>query len=216
MVGCLGFLDQVDSAHQVEVVYVHSQSVLQGCGALACRRACCASLLLMQSCCQRSARPLTPPPWLPLVRRRYCQYQISRKGGAAPDAAALLESIGGAAGDQLQSKLASLAAEAKAAQAAATSSLSWSGETYPVRDEKIRIPLHTAQVGGRATWAAAGAAAEAGMLRTACRQRRADDGVDTDGGTRRWMAAHALTTFLPITFCRITGVEQRAGGSDGD
>ncbi|KAI7837680.1 hypothetical protein COHA_008473 [Chlorella ohadii] len=76
---------------------------------------------------------------------RYCQYQTSRKGGAAPDAAALLESIGGGGSDQLQSKLASLAAQAKAAQAAATSSLSWNGESYAVRDDKIRVPLHTAQ-----------------------------------------------------------------------
>ncbi|PRW56110.1 Signal recognition particle subunit SRP68 isoform A [Chlorella sorokiniana] len=76
---------------------------------------------------------------------RYCQYQTSRKGGAAPEAAALLESIGGGGSDQLQSKLASIAAQAKAAQAAATSSLSWNGESYEVRDDKIRVPLHTAQ-----------------------------------------------------------------------
>ncbi|KAL4457792.1 hypothetical protein ABPG75_012657 [Micractinium tetrahymenae] len=76
---------------------------------------------------------------------RYCQYQISRKGGAAPDPAALLESIGGGGSDLLQSKLASLAAEAQAQKAAATSELRWAGEVYPVREEKIRIPLHVAQ-----------------------------------------------------------------------
>ncbi|EFN58517.1 hypothetical protein CHLNCDRAFT_140581 [Chlorella variabilis] len=61
---------------------------------------------------------------------RYCQYQISRKGGAAPSPAELLELIGGSGTDQLQSKIASLAAEAQAEKAAATSSLSWAGETY--------------------------------------------------------------------------------------
>lgn len=39
---------------------------------------------------------------IPSLLRRYCQYQTSRKGGAAPDAAALLESIGGGGSDQLQ------------------------------------------------------------------------------------------------------------------
>lgn len=38
----------------------------------------------------------------PSFLRSYCQYQTSRKGGAAPDAAALLESIGGGGSDQLQ------------------------------------------------------------------------------------------------------------------
>ncbi|GAB4820832.1 hypothetical protein N2152v2_007878 [Parachlorella kessleri] len=78
---------------------------------------------------------------------RYCNYQISRKGGAAPDPSALLE-LEGAAGpgmDILQSKLASLAAEAQAQQAGATSSLSWQGESYPIREEKIRIPIHNAR-----------------------------------------------------------------------
>lgn len=50
----------------------------------------------------------------------------------------------------LQSKLASLAAEAQAQKAALTSELSWAGEVYPVREEKVRIPLHAAQVGGGA------------------------------------------------------------------
>ncbi|KAI3436731.1 hypothetical protein D9Q98_006146 [Chlorella vulgaris] len=76
---------------------------------------------------------------------RYCQYQISRKGGAAPSPEELLESIGGSGTDQLQSKLASMAAAAQAQAAAATSSLSWAGETLPVRDESVRIPLHAAQ-----------------------------------------------------------------------
>lgn len=49
-----------------------------------------------------------------------------------------------------QSKLASLAAEAQAQKAAFTSELRWAGEVYPVREEKIRIPLHAAQVGGGA------------------------------------------------------------------
>lgn len=55
---------------------------------------------------------------------RYCQYQLSRRGGAPADASALLDMDLGAAGvgDQLQSKLASLAAEAQAQRAAATSS----------------------------------------------------------------------------------------------
>jgi hypothetical protein len=80
-----------------------------------------------------------------MLYRRYCQYQISRKGGAAPSPEELLESIGGSGTDQLQSKLASMAAAAQAQAAAATSSLSWAGETLPVRDESIRIPLHAAQ-----------------------------------------------------------------------
>lgn len=50
----------------------------------------------------------------------------------------------------LQSKLASLAAEAQAQKAALTSELRWAGEVYPVREEKVRIPLHAAQVGGGA------------------------------------------------------------------
>lgn len=98
-------------------------------------------------------RQATPPPSFvrpsPLPRHRYCNYQISRKGGAAPDPATLLALGGGAGGpglDILQSKLASLAAEAQAQQAAATSSLSWQGEVYPVREEKVRIPIHAAQV----------------------------------------------------------------------
>jgi hypothetical protein len=78
---------------------------------------------------------------------RYCEYQISRKGGAAPSPAELLGQIGGGASDQLHSKLASLAAAAQAQAAAATSSLEWAGEVHPVRDEKIRIPLHAAQAG---------------------------------------------------------------------
>ena len=87
---------------------------------------------------------------------RYCQYQIGRKGGAAPDASELLGSIGGGGSDQLQSKLASLAAEAQAQRASATSSLSWAGETFPVREEKICIPLHTAQASPSSRcWAAA-------------------------------------------------------------
>lgn len=41
-------------------------------------------------------------PWWAAVPCRYCQYQISRKGGAAPSPAELLELIGGSGTDQLQ------------------------------------------------------------------------------------------------------------------
>eukprot|EP00887_Chlorella_sp_A99_P002852 scaffold6.g2852.t1 len=110
---------------------------------------------------------------------RFCQYQISRRGGAAPDPSELLDlrraawrrmalgctdakrNSGGCAalwrcplcsalsgagvGDQLQSKLASLAAVAQAQRAASTSEMTWGGESYPVRDERVRVALHAAQ-----------------------------------------------------------------------
>lgn len=119
--------------------------------ALATRSGCCSSYTALP--CALALAAKQPPLLLsldsPLPRHRYCNYQISRKGGAAPDPAALLALGGGAGGpglDILQSKLASLAAEAQAQQAAATSSLSWQGEVYPVREEKVRIPIHAAQV----------------------------------------------------------------------
>ncbi|PSC68303.1 signal recognition particle subunit SRP68 [Micractinium conductrix] len=57
----------------------------------------------------------------------------------------MLESIGDGGSDLLQSKLASLAAAAQAQRAAATSELHWAGESYRVREDKIRIPLTQAQ-----------------------------------------------------------------------
>ena len=151
---CKHFLDQVEPTIR--------------CAALRCAvwvwwSVVCAGHVGAGRCCAAAGWRrcmLTPGPALhlhpPRPPGRYCQYQVGRKGGAAPDAAALLETIGGGGSDQLQSKLASLAAETRAAQAVSTSSLSWSGETYAVRDETIRIPLHTAQVGGWPRWGARG------------------------------------------------------------
>jgi hypothetical protein len=77
---------------------------------------------------------------------RFCEYQIGRRGGAAPDTAALLASAAGGPGqDVLASKLASLAAEAQAQRAASTSEVSWNGETLPVRDDRCRLAVHSAQ-----------------------------------------------------------------------
>ncbi len=79
---------------------------------------------------------------------RFCEYQISRRGGAAPDTAALLASAaaaGGPGADVLASKLASLAAEAQAQRAASTSEVSWNGETLPVRDDRCKLAVHSAQ-----------------------------------------------------------------------
>jgi signal recognition particle subunit SRP68 len=79
---------------------------------------------------------------------RFCEYQISRRGGAAPDTAALLASAAAAGGpgqDVLASKLASLAAEAQAQRAASTSEVSWNGETLPVRDDRCKLAVHSAQ-----------------------------------------------------------------------
>lgn len=45
----------------------------------------------------------------------------------------------------LQSKLASLAAEAQVAQAAATSSFEWRGLKCSLPLEKLRVPLHNAK-----------------------------------------------------------------------
>jgi hypothetical protein len=76
---------------------------------------------------------------------RFCEYQLGRRRGGAPDAAAVLRAAPGPAADVLASKLAALAAEATAAQAAATSALEWGGETLPVRDERCRVALAAAQ-----------------------------------------------------------------------
>lgn len=77
---------------------------------------------------------------------RFCEYQISRRGGAAPDAAAMLASASSGPGaDLLSSKLAALAAESQAQRAASTSELTWNGETLPVRDERCRVAVHAAQ-----------------------------------------------------------------------
>jgi signal recognition particle subunit SRP68 len=45
----------------------------------------------------------------------------------------------------LQSKLASLAAEAQVVQAAATSSFEWRGMRCGLALEKLRVPLHSAK-----------------------------------------------------------------------
>uniref|UniRef100_A0A383WLW4 Signal recognition particle subunit SRP68 n=1 Tax=Tetradesmus obliquus TaxID=3088 RepID=A0A383WLW4_TETOB len=57
---------------------------------------------------------------------------------------ALAEEAGEGGGSLLQSKLASLAAEAQTAQAAATSSFEWRGIKAPVSQERVRVPLHNA------------------------------------------------------------------------
>ncbi|GLC39232.1 hypothetical protein PLESTM_000866500 [Pleodorina starrii] len=82
---------------------------------------------------------------------RYCNYRISRAGGAVPaDPAELLAMSGAGAGgelpglDLLQSKLAALAQEAQMAQAASTSYVSWMGATHPVRHERVKLALHQA------------------------------------------------------------------------
>lgn len=79
---------------------------------------------------------------------RFCEYQISRRGGAAPDASALLAASAGTGGpgaDVLASKLASLAAEAQAQRAASTTEISWNGETLSVRDDRCRLAVTSAQ-----------------------------------------------------------------------
>ncbi|KAI8465561.1 MAG: hypothetical protein J3K34DRAFT_525289 [Monoraphidium minutum] len=95
---------------------------------------------------------------------RFCDYQIKRGGGTAPDAAALLALGGGAEGDGeggarglLQSKLAALQAEAQVQQSAATSSFEWRGQSHPVRHERVRVALHTARELAAALEAGAGA-----------------------------------------------------------
>eukprot|EP00879_Flechtneria_rotunda_P020354 GHRR01021405.1.p1 GENE.GHRR01021405.1~~GHRR01021405.1.p1 ORF type:complete len:546 (+),score=261.79 GHRR01021405.1:1195-2832(+) len=81
---------------------------------------------------------------------RYCNYQISRAGGAPPDPAALAalaEEGGGDAGGLLQSKLATLAAEAQTTQATSSSSSSsfeWRGLKARVAHERVRVALHAA------------------------------------------------------------------------
>ncbi|EFJ53265.1 hypothetical protein VOLCADRAFT_102865 [Volvox carteri f. nagariensis] len=85
---------------------------------------------------------------------RYCNYRISRAGGAVPaDPSALLSAVsdvgarGGelpGGGDLLQSKLAALAQEAQMAQAASTSYVSWMGVNHPVRHERVKLALHQA------------------------------------------------------------------------
>lgn len=78
---------------------------------------------------------------------RFCEYQIGRKGGAAPDTAALLAAgvASGPGADLLSSKLAALASEAQAQRAASTSQIEWNGDTLPVRDERCRVAVHAAQ-----------------------------------------------------------------------
>uniref|UniRef100_A0A383WP02 Signal recognition particle subunit SRP68 n=1 Tax=Tetradesmus obliquus TaxID=3088 RepID=A0A383WP02_TETOB len=93
-----------------------------------------------QALCGAMAEELAPA-------LRYCNYQISRAGGEAVDPAGLLalaEEGGEGGGSLLQSKLASLAAEAQTAQAAATSSFEWRGIKAPVSQERVRVPLHNA------------------------------------------------------------------------
>ncbi|WIA32643.1 hypothetical protein OEZ86_003445 [Tetradesmus obliquus] len=93
-----------------------------------------------QALCGAMAEELAPA-------LRYCNYQISRTGGEAVDPAGLLalaEEGGEGGGSLLQSKLASLAAEAQTAQAAATSSFEWRGIKAPVSQERVRVPLHNA------------------------------------------------------------------------
>ncbi|GIL85554.1 hypothetical protein Vretimale_13349 [Volvox reticuliferus] len=80
---------------------------------------------------------------------RYCNYRITRAGGAVPvDPAELLamtEAGGDAPGlDLLQSKLAALAQEAQMAQAASTSYVSWMRVNHPVRHERVKLALHQA------------------------------------------------------------------------
>ncbi|GIL67609.1 hypothetical protein Vafri_20964 [Volvox africanus] len=80
---------------------------------------------------------------------RYCNYRITRAGGAVPvdpaELIAMAEAGGDAPGlDLLQSKLAALAQEAQMAQAASTSYVSWMGVDYPVRHERIKLSLHQA------------------------------------------------------------------------
>jgi signal recognition particle subunit SRP68 len=78
---------------------------------------------------------------------RFCEYQIGREGGKPADASALLDAAAGAGpgADVLASKLASLAAEAQAQRASATSEVHWNGETLPVRDERCRVAVHAAR-----------------------------------------------------------------------
>ena len=78
---------------------------------------------------------------------RFCEYQIGRLGGKAPDTSQLLEAAAGvgAGSDVLSGKLASLAAEAQAERAAATSEITWDGEIYPIRDDRCRIAVHAAR-----------------------------------------------------------------------
>ncbi|KAG2502147.1 hypothetical protein HYH03_000634 [Edaphochlamys debaryana] len=82
---------------------------------------------------------------------RYCNYRLSRAGGAVPaDPAELLRMGGGSEGgglpglDLLQSKLAALAQEAQMAQAASTAYFEWMGTKHPVRHERVKLALHQA------------------------------------------------------------------------
>ncbi|GBF97795.1 signal recognition particle subunit [Raphidocelis subcapitata] len=81
---------------------------------------------------------------------RFCEYQLKRSGGAAPEAPDLAalggdaEGEGGARG-LLASKLAALQAEAQVQQSASTSSFEWRGQSHPVRHERVRVALHSAR-----------------------------------------------------------------------
>ncbi|PNW81938.1 hypothetical protein CHLRE_06g267100v5 [Chlamydomonas reinhardtii] len=100
---------------------------------------------------------------------RYCNYRISRAGGAVPADPAELMALGGGGDtgalpglDLLQSKLAALAQEAQVAQAAATSYFEWMGARHPVRNERVKLALHQAgEFGTQADQAAAEQAAAA-------------------------------------------------------
>lgn len=92
---------------------------------------------------------------------RLCDHELRKKAGGAADAGAVadLARLGSdgtwgsftgptgadTAGGLLQSKLASLAAEAQVAQAAATSSFEWRGLKCSLPLEKLRVPLHNAK-----------------------------------------------------------------------
>lgn len=85
---------------------------------------------------------------------RYCNYQISRRSGGAAagrpgadaDSAALLDmSEHGRDLGLLQSKLASLAEEARSQQTTSTSYLEWRGAQHPARHEKVRLALAQAR-----------------------------------------------------------------------
>ncbi|KAG2435569.1 hypothetical protein HYH02_011863 [Chlamydomonas schloesseri] len=101
---------------------------------------------------------------------RYCNYRISRAGGAVPADPSELLAMGGGSGDAgagpgldlLQSKLAALAQEAQMAQAASTSYFEWMGTRHPVRNERVKLALHqAAEFGTQAEQAAEQAAAAA-------------------------------------------------------
>ena len=78
---------------------------------------------------------------------RFCEYQISRRGGTGADVSALLASASAGTGpgsDVLTSKLSSLMAEAQAQKAGSTTEISWNGETLAVRDDRCRMAVTAA------------------------------------------------------------------------